>query len=361
MILSIMAIPATIVGARTRLSTYMLIEHSFGYVGAKGINLAFAVFLLGWYTVTADLFGRTLFLASAELALLTVPEWVFTLLSILLVTLTAMFGFRAIDRLALLAVPLLLFALLVVVLSLRESPLATILALPGSGMMDFNTGVSAVVGAAIVGVVLTPDLTRYARSTGDCVSASLLGQGGGISIAYLAGMIPVLVWGELEPMRYVFALGLGTIALAVLVFATWTTNVINLYSTALASRASVPAGSYRRAVLLLGLLGTALALADVSHYLIDFLLALGFLVPPVAAVYLLDFFMFRRRDFSPGHLNRRPAVRVTALLVALGTGLLCAWLARLDLALTGISALDSFFLALLAYAVLEQLCLRWRP
>ncbi len=83
-------------------------------------------------------------------------------------------------------------------------------------MWDMPTAISAVVGAAIVGVVLTPDLTRYARNTWDCVVASFLGQGGGMTIAYVFGMIPVLVWNELEPMTYMFLVGFGGLALAVL-------------------------------------------------------------------------------------------------------------------------------------------------
>jgi cytosine permease len=180
LILSLMSIPAAIVGAKTRLSSYMLIEHTFGYAGAKFINFGFGVFLLGWYAVTAELFGRTLFLGVNELAALRIPEWGYTLLSSALVTATTIYGFRAIDRLALVAVPFLLLALLaVVVLSLREIGVADLLATRGSGEISMPTAISAVVGAAIVGVVLTPDLTRYARTTRDCITASFLGQGGG--------------------------------------------------------------------------------------------------------------------------------------------------------------------------------------
>jgi len=60
LILSLMSVPAAVVGARTRLSSYMIIEHTFGYAGAKFVNFWFGLFLLGWYAVTAELFGRTL-------------------------------------------------------------------------------------------------------------------------------------------------------------------------------------------------------------------------------------------------------------------------------------------------------------
>jgi cytosine permease len=211
-----------------------------------------------------------------------------------------------------------------------------------------------VVGAAIVGVVLMPDLTRYARNTLDCVVASFLGQGGGIIIAYVLGMIPVLVWGELDPMTYMFIVGFGGIALAVLVFATWTTNVINLYSTALAARASVPVGRYRMVVVVCGIVGTAAAIIGVAEYLIDFLVVLGLLVPPIAGVYLCDFFFLGRTDFSPARLENRPAVKVNAMIAGVGSGIVATWMYYSDASLTTIAPVDSLLIALVVYLGLEM-------
>jgi cytosine permease len=252
-----------------------------------------------------------------------------------------------------------LLALLgVVVLSLQEITVGELLQTSGSGDISMPTAISAVVGAAIVGVVLTPDLTRYARNTRDCVTASFLGQGGGMSIAFIVGMIPVLVWDELEPMTYMVLMGFGGLALAVLIFATWTTNVINLYSTALASRASIPLGDYRSVVVVMGVIGTTAAIVGISENLIDFLVVMGLLVPPIAGVYLADYFVFRRRDFSAAHLHDRPALRVNAVLVAFGTGLLSALMYYSDTSITSLGALDSLFMSLLFYTLLEKFAAR---
>lgn len=361
LVLSLMSIPAAIVGVKTRLSSYMIIEHTFGYAGAKFVNFWFGVFLLGWYAVTAELFGRTLFLAAGELTTLGIPEWVYTVMSSAIVTVTTIYGFKAIDRLALIAVPFLLLALMfVVVLSLRETGIGELLALPGTGDVDMVTAISAVIGAAIVGVVLTPDLTRYARNVRDCIIASFLGQGGGMSIVYFCSMIPVLVWGELEPMTYMFMLGFGVIALLVLIFATWTTNVINLYSTALASRASIPVGNYRQLVIVTGITGTIAALIGIADYLIEFLVVMGLLVPPIAGVYLADFFYFQRTDFSAGRLAGRPPIRINAVVVGLGTGAVSTWMFYSERSLTSIGAVDSLLMSIVAYIVLQKLTGRGR-
>jgi len=354
LILSIMSVPAAVVGARTRLSSYMIVEHTFGFAGAKFVNFWFGLFLLGWYAVTAELFGRTLFLAAGELTALTMPEWSYTVISSAIVTITTIYGFKAIDRLALVAVPFLLLALVaVVVMSLQQTSIADLLQIEGEGI-DMPTAISAVVGAAIVGVVLMPDLTRYTRSTRDCVVASFIGQGGGITLAYVLGMIPVLVWNELEPMTYMLVLGFGAFALAVLVFATWTTNVVNLYSTALAARASVPLGHYRSVVVVSGIIGTIAALGGIADHLIDFLITLGLLVPPIAGVYLCDFFILGRSDFSAARLENRPAIRINAVIAGIGSGLIATWMYYSGLSVTSIGSLDSLLISIVIYLALEK-------
>lgn len=354
LILSLMSVPAAVVGARTRLSSYMIVEHTFGFVGAKFINFWFGLFLLGWYAVTAELFGRTIFLAAGELTSLALAEWVYTVISSAVVTVTTIYGFKAIDRLALIAVPFLLLALVaVVVFSLREASFSDLLTIE-SGDMTMPTAISAVVGAAIVGVVLMPDLTRYTRNTWDCVTASFIGQGGGITVAYVLGMIPVLVWNEPEPMTYMFIMGFGGIALAVLVFATWTSNVVNLYSMALAARASVPLGEYKSVVIVSGIVGTIAAVVGIADHLIDFLITLGLLVPPIAGVYLCDFFLFKRTDFSAARLENRPAIKVNALVAGIGSGVVATWMYYSDLSLTTIASFDSLLISIVVYLGLEK-------
>jgi cytosine permease len=199
-----------------------------------------------------------------------------------------------------------------------------------------------------------PDLTRYGRSVGDCLTASFFGMGVGTVIAYLLGMIPVLVWSELEPMTYMFMMGFGGTALVVLVFATWTTNIINLYATALAARASVPFGNYRSVVVVGGVVGTLAALVGIANSLIEFLITLGLLVPPIAGVYLCNFFILGRTDFSADNLQSRPAFKVNALIAGVGTGVISSWMYFNDLSITTIGALDSLFMSIVFYLILEK-------
>ena len=106
---------------------------------------------------------------------------------------------------------------------------------------------------------------------------------------------------------------------------------------------------------MIGIVGTGAAVVGISDNLIDFLVVMGLLVPPIAGVYLADFFLFKRRDFSEAHLEARPSLRVNAIVVALGTGALSAWLYFEDASITSIGALDSLLLSLVFYTLLEKL------
>ena len=345
LLLSVMSVPSGIVGVRTRLTSYMIIEHVFGPGGARIVNAAFGVVLLGWYAVTAELFGRSLAIASADLGGPALPQWCWTVGSSALVIFTTVYGFRALDRLALVAVPLLTLVLAgIVVASLGDATLGSLLAIEGHGMA-FTEGVSILIGAMIVNVVLMPDLTRFARTDRGAVVAAFVGNGGGIAISTVLAMIPALALGELDPMVWFAVLGVGAMALAVLVFATWTTNGVNLYSTGLVAGSALPRISYGRIVVGAGIFGTALAIIGVADRLTDFLIVLGLIVPPVAGVYLTRFFLLGEQDFTRAHLDRVPAFDLRALGAAGVAGGISAgsWFSGLEL--TGLPSIEALLLA----------------
>jgi cytosine permease len=344
-LVALMSIPAAIVGRRTRLSTYMIVEHVFGRVGAKVVNGVLAITLLGWFAVTAELFGRTLALAAAELDVVAWPRWTWILLGSGLVTATTLYGFRALDRLALVVVPpLTLFLGWSLLGALDVRPFGELLALPGTGMR-FTDGVSIVVGGMIVAVVLLPDLARYARRDGDAVVAAVMGNGVGTVICTPLAMVPALAFGVLDPVSHFALLGYGVSAVVAIVLATWTTNGINLWSTTLVAGTALPRARYATIVLGASVVGTGAALVGVADRLTDFLILLGLLVPPVAGVYLTRFFLLGRRDFSAAALDARPAGDPVALGAAgiAAAAALAAWVA--DVSLTGVSSIESLVLA----------------
>jgi len=356
LVLSIMSIPAAIVGAETRLSSYLIIEFVFGRRGSDFVNALLGLTLLGWFAVTAGFFGETLAIAFEEMFAVSPPTWLLTLISSVLILITTIFGFKAIDRLALFAVPLLiLFLLYVSNLSLADSSWETVLSTDGSNPAYFSTAVSTVIGSLIVGVVLMPDLSRYARSVKDCVSASVLGNGVGNCFSMLMGVAPAIVTGLLDPMAYMIALGLVGSAFVILVFATWTTNSVNLYSTTLAVAIIKPKIPEWKLTVACGVIGTALAMIGITDYFIGFLEWLGVIVPPVASIYLTDYFVLKQKNYSLTLQDSLPDYDRAAIVAwVIGTAI-SAFTFVSEFSLSTIPTLDALVITAPIYLICRRL------
>ena len=354
-VLACMSIPAAIVGARTRLSSYMIIRFVFGLKGSNYVNALLALTLLGWFAVTAGFFGQTLFIAVSEIFGSSPPVWLLTLLSSLLILLTTLFGFKAMDRLATFAVPMLvIFLLYVSYLSLQSVPAQELIMRPGDNPDYFPTAVSTIIGSLIVGVVLMPDLSRYARSTRDCYTASIFGNGLGNSFSMLIAVFPAMVTGLLDPMAFMIAMGVLGSAFFILVFATWTTNAINLYSTTLATAVITPRTAEWKLMVACCLIGTGLAMAGIADYFIAFLEWLGVIVPPIAGIYLTDYFVLKRKDYNLQLLAKVENYATAALIAWLIATAISVVAFTLGLSATGIESLDALLLTIPLYLICDR-------
>lgn len=359
LVLCAMSVPAAMVGAQTRLTAYMIVCHVFGNAGSKLINVVLGLVVLGWYSVTAELFGRTCYLTMAGYFPSAPPQWVFTVGCSGLVILATVFGFRAIDRLSRLFAPLLIALTgYVAWRALAHTPWSTLIAVRGSHI-DLSTGISAVVGSMIVNVVLMADLTRYSRSTLDCAVISISGNGVGAGGALILAMLPALAFHEMDPMKYMAALGLVGVAFTTLVVSTWTINAINLYSTGLVTSTVFRKIPYGRIVVGCGVLGTIAAVMGIADSLIGFLVLLGLVVPPIAGVYLTDYFVLARRDYACDlHLQQRDLTNINGILACAAGGAIGIVTYYTHSSITGVPTIESFASAGLLYAAAEFVRMR---
>ena len=352
LVLTVIGSATAVVATSARLSTYKILEFAYGRWGAKIVSGVLALTLFGWYGVTAELFGRALSGAAADIYGFDFPVILGTVAGSILMVAVTVFGFRALDRLSLLAVPLLvLFLAAVVVRSLGSDAALT----AGNGDMDLGVAISVVVGTYIVGAVLVPDLCRYARSRADGVFAIVLSLGFGLPCILAAAAVPSLATQEADLVRIMLSLGLGIPALCVIVFATWTSNANNLYSMSLGLAAVFEHFGKWQLTVAAGVAGTLVAVAGVTDVFIPFLLTLGIAVPPVAGVYLADYFAVKgsgaySEPTGPSNRVINPTAFV-AWLVATALGTLAA---RGWFSVTQIPACDSFLAAVALYLVLHR-------
>jgi cytosine permease len=343
------------IGAKTRLSTYMITQFSFGVGGARVVNLLIAITLFGWYGVTAFLFGQAAQNAVIDIYGVDLGETPYTVLGSLLMVLTTVWGFKALDKLSLFAVPLMAaFLVAVVWYALKAASWEAITSVQGSGMSE-GVATSLVVGSYIVGSILLPDLTRYSRQARDGIVAAFIALGIAFPGIFLVATIPSLAIGDKDLVAIMMGLGMGVPALAMIIFATWTSNANNLYSTSLTLATIFTRYEKWKITVAAGLLGTILAALGIMDYFVNFLLFLGICIPPIAGIYIADFFFLRHGDYRLEMLSTQARVNKAAFAAWLMASLIGYGSAHDLIPNSSIPACDSMAAAFVLYLALKKL------
>lgn len=346
MILAFIAATCAYAGARSRLSTYILITDAFGQRGGGLVNAMLSLSAVGWFGVVVMLFARTMVsMVGNEM----VSIWAISGAALMIAT--TLMGFRALNILSNIMLPL--KALLMVwAVVMATKTYGIDLGGPGHGttFVDMSSAISYVVGGWVVGAVVAPDFARFARRPigGAIACASSLGVG--YPLVLLSASIPAILTGQKDLIATMVQLGMGLAALSIVLLASWTNGASNLYSGSLMLATVFRQG--RRAVLVTacGLVGLILGLAGITDWFVPYMVMLSLVVPPIAGVYLPRFLIDLRlpearlpaKDWHP------------AAFVAWAAGVGVAALGNQSAyGLTGIVAIDSLLVSASVYLAFE--------
>ena len=343
------------IGTRTRLSSYMLARVAFGTRGAALVNIAFAISLLGWFGVNIDLFSGAILRLLHDAMGVSAYPWVVELFAGLVMTVTTIYGFRAINTLSLVLVPVMMVVTAVLMTkALGIRPLAETLAVQQTSEISFGHAISSVVGGVIIGAVILPDITRFIRHWRGAVYTALLSYGIVQGVVMIAGGFAADVLVNDDFLDVLITMGLSWGAFVVVIAGSWVLNSLNLYSTSLSVEATFPKTENKLLIVGLGALGTVAAFANILDYFLTFLFYLAIVFVPVAGVIVVDHFFARSKAYFE---NLRSAERLVSpmALLAWAAGSIVALLgAESVITLTGIAALDAMFVSALSYAILSR-------
>ena len=344
-----------IVGSRSRLSTYMIIQFSFGKTGAKVANALMAITLLGWYAVTIEVFGVAIADGLKELLGITISIKLAVVLSSVFMTATTIFGYSMVERFSIYSVPLLAaFMLYVAYIAFGSSGDGLFSNTPEGGQSMIAL-LSTVIGMASLTAVLMPDFTRYCDTDRQSHIASLVGIGITYPLVMTMASVPAVVSGEADFIVMMIGMGVVFAALVVLVFATWSTNITNLYSSTLTLATFLPKVPNWKITIIGSAVATAFATAGVMDYFIDFLILIGITGTPLAGIYVVDFFLVKKGNYSMERLGTIPAIGFSAL-AAWAIACAVGYASQYGIfTLSPLSALDSLFAAAVAYFVLTKI------
>ena len=342
------------IGARTGFNSYLLVRLAFGDAGARIVNLAFSISLLGWFGINLNLFGLAIAGLSEELFGVIPPELLVTIVASLLITVTTIIGFRAINLISTLMIPVLAFVALALLVTATSQTAPVVAA--SQGEMSLGDGISAIVGSIVIGSIIMPDITRFLRTS----RGALLTSGTSYMIAQ-----PFVMWvaasaamvlGTEDIISIMLTLGLGLGAFMIIIAGSWVLNALNLYSAVLGVTASFPRLSARTVTVVLGVIGVTAGLMNILDSFVTFLFYLSVVFIPVAGVIIVDHFIARPEAYRVAEIeDNQPLNRWGLLAWFMGAAIALAASEGFIGSVTRVAALDAMLTTAVLYWITARL------
>ncbi len=355
------------IGGSTRANTYMILRYPLGRLGSiLGNVVVSAIPLVVWFAVETWLFGMTVNVIYPDHPLTSIAAA--SLWGGFLMMVTAYYGFRAMALLSYITVPF--WYTLVLIGFFASVDLAggweQVWLTKPEVIAPLGAGITYVVGVYASGSVITSDVARYGKKPWSGALAWGVHVAVFMTALLFAGGVMTLLTGSPNVIVAIAQIGLGVGALLLAILGQWTTNDNNLWSAALAWINTVGVLHKRVWVLILGVIGTLIAGVWAGVWgmsldpFINFASFLGYFIPPVGAVLIADYYIFRpyvlglkdpkeRYSFGPG--TRYYIVNIPGLAATVAGGLIAWYTGSVGLGTPVVNGLLSAFIIYLAMIV----------
>ena len=338
------------IGAKTGLTSVMLSRYTLGVGGSKWAGLLLGGTQIGWYAYVSAYTGQ---LFSTAFNMPEAAVW-FTLLWAVIFGLTAIWGYKAMEKVAYVAVPALLLLVIYVPILAAQSAggFAAITEAVPSAEMSVASAMTAIVGTFASMGTQACNWSRFAKNAKTAFLAGFIAFMIGNTIMLFAGIIGGLAYNEADFIIVMLRTGLIFFALIVLTLNIWTTAHAGAYAWGVAG--AEMANRQNKTPFLIGGLVIAVILACTGFYaqLINFLVLLGIFIPPLGGVMLGDYFFVYKRRMPVLSAVKFKVFRLGPVLAYIA-GTLAAFLA--DKAAFGIPPLFGIIVAALCVPAFDWL------
>jgi len=298
-----------LIGSRWGIPTMVSIRPSFGIRGSYFAAALNVIQLVGWTAVMLIVCGQAADAISKFYGFSNLNLWI--ILSGVITTLWAVAGhqfWKWIERISVFALLILCMAMTYVVF--REYGWGMLSQIPRKGDFPFMVGMDLVIAMPISWLPLVSDYSRFATDSkrsfwGTWISYFIVS-----SWMYLIGLMATLATQSPDPsgvvMNLMLKFGWAIPALIIVLFSTFTTTFLDIYSTAISSLNIFPKLGERTGIWIGGILGIIVAiifpaLLDYEH----FLLFIGAMFCPLFGIVLVDYFVLRKRVIGIEDLYKR--------------------------------------------------------
>lgn len=336
-------------GAKEGVASALLSRHSFGMKGSYFVGALLAVVMLGWFAVQIGFFGTTMSALFPDAGFIT-SKYVAAAWGGILMLLTAYFGYKGLHYLSFVAVPLIaLLAIIGCAVAINGAGgLSALTSITPSEPMTIGAAIVTIVGSFAGGAAAQSDITRYAKTPKIAWGGTIFGYLVANTFVILAGFIIAATTGEGELPFAFLAMGLGALALIILILAQWTTNDNNLYTASLGFANCLPFSKHQ-IVIGAGVLATIVGAMGLADYFISWLSFLGVAIPPVAGTIIADYYFIRGRSYDYGPGTKYSKVNVWAfvsMLVGAVIGFTVHW---------GVASVNSLIVSVILYIITMKL------
>lgn len=351
LILTILAAITISVGEKARLPTYGIVKYAFGEKGAIAINILMAISLFGWIAVTANMFGHSVH----DLLLqhgITLPVPLLVIAGCVVFVASTAFGFAVLGKVTQVAVPIIALVLCYILYIATHSEVTA-----PAEVVSMNTGVavSTVVGTIIVLVATLPDFGSFVHNRKHALISAAVTFLIAYPLLYWAGATPSALSGQGTLLGAMTIFGAVLPGALLLIFACVTGNAGNMFQGTLVVSTLLTRFPKWQITIALGVLSAIVGSLDIMAWFIPFLLFLGIATPPVAGIYIADFFLYRRNGYQELVLTQEPQIKVLTF-VAWILGAAVGFMTVKGLfTLTSIPSVDSIVVACIAYILLSRL------
>ncbi len=298
-----------LIGSRWGIPTMVSVRPSFGIRGSYFAAFLNIIQLIGWTAVMLIVCGQAADAISKFYGFSNPTLWI--LLSGGITTLWALVGHRIwkwLQRISVIALLLLCAAMTYLVFD--QYGWRMLSQVPRKDDLSFMVAMDLVIAMPISWLPLVSDYSRFAKSSKSCFWGTWVGYFIISSWMYLLGLAASLATQSGDPSGVVMNLmvkyGWAIPALFIVLFSTFTTTFLDIYSAAISGLTILPKLGERTGILIGGMLGTATALVfpSILEYE-DFLLFIGAMFCPLFGIVLVDYFLLRKRIVGIDELYKK--------------------------------------------------------
>lgn len=328
------------IASRTGLSTHLLARYSFGKSGSYIPSFILGITQVGWFGVGVAMFALPVQKITGF------NLYFITAVSGILMTATAWFGIRALTILSFAAVPsiaVLGFFSIGTAFSDFGGIGAWINSVPMEKMSIF-TAIGICTASFISGGTLTPDFTRFSKTTKTAVWSTVIAFFIGNSLMFLFGAVGASFYQESDISEVLLKQGMIVWAVIILGLNIWTTNDNALYASGLGF-SNITKLPKKYMVLLNGFLGTLMAVYLYNNF-VGWLNFLNTMIPSIGGIIIADYFILNGRSYSSLKETDFEKIRPCAVI---------AWISGVFAAkfIPGIAPVNSILCAVGVYGALE--------